>query len=135
MLSLEGLGLAEIQAAAAGVELPGLLLHGAFPELWSQPAIKTGDFQRSYVNTYLERDQRSLQQVGNLLQFERFLRACALRSGQLLNRAELARDGGPLPGVPRTTPLPPGQRRRSHAPDRTDQKLVACTAHALALRW
>ena len=108
VLSLEGLGLAEIQAAAAGVELPGLLLRGAFPELWSQPAINAGDFQRSYVNTYLERDRRSLQQVGNLLQFERFLRACALRSGQLLNRAELARDGGPHPGVPRTTPLPPG---------------------------
>ena len=46
------------------------------------------------MSTYLERDLRSLQQVDNLLQFERFLRACALRSGQLLNRAELARDVG-----------------------------------------
>jgi len=69
-------------------------LRGGFPELWSQPAINAGDFHRSYVSTYLERDLRSLQQVGNLLQFERFLRACALRSGQLLNRAELARDVG-----------------------------------------
>ncbi|MEB3331361.1 MAG: DUF4143 domain-containing protein [Synechococcaceae cyanobacterium] len=37
---------------------------------------------------------RSLLQVGNLHDFERFLRACALRSAQLLNRAELARDVG-----------------------------------------
>ena len=94
VLSLEGLGLTEIQAAAPGVELPEIMLRGGFPELWSQPAINAGDFHRSYVSTYLERDLRSLQQVGNLLQFERFLRACALRSGQLLNRAELARDVG-----------------------------------------
>lgn len=94
VLSLEGLGLAEIQAAAPGVQLPEILLRGGFPELWSQPTINAGDFHRSYVSTYLERDLRSLQQVGNLLQFERFLRACALRSGHLLNRAELARDVG-----------------------------------------
>ena len=94
VLSLEGLGLAEIQAAAPGVELPEIMLRGGFPELWSQPAINAGDFHRSYVSTYLGRDLRSLQQVGNLLEFERFLRACALRSGQLLNRAELARDVG-----------------------------------------
>jgi len=32
--------------------------------------------------------------VGSLRDFERFLRACALRSGQLLNLADLARDVG-----------------------------------------
>jgi len=46
------------------------------------------------VATDLERDLRSLLQVSNLHDFERFLRACALRSAQLLNRAELARDVG-----------------------------------------
>lgn len=94
VLSLEGLTLAEIQAASPGADLLTVLLRGGFPELWANPAIEVGDFHRSYVSTYLERDLRSLQQVGHLLQFERFLRACALRSGQLLNRAELARDVG-----------------------------------------
>lgn len=94
VVNLHGLSLAEILGAAPQSTLPQILLRGSFPELWSQPAIEAGDFHRSYVSTYLERDLRSLQQVGNLQQFERFLRASALRSGQLLNRAELARDVG-----------------------------------------
>lgn len=94
ILSLEGLGLAEILSAVPQASTTGILLRGGFPELWSQPAIAISDFHRSYVATYLERDLRSLQQVGNLQQFERFLRACALRSAQLLNKAELARDVG-----------------------------------------
>jgi hypothetical protein len=44
------------------------------------------------VATYLERDLRSQLQVGNLRDFERFLRAAALRTSQLLNRADMARD-------------------------------------------
>ena len=76
---------------------PPVLARGSFPELWSRPEIAAGEFHLSYVSTYLERDLRSLQQVGNLQQFERFLRASALRSGQLLNRAELARS--PLVGA------------------------------------
>ena len=49
---------------------------------------------RSYVATYLERDLRSQMRVGSLRDFERFVRAAALRSAQLLNKAELARDAG-----------------------------------------
>jgi predicted AAA+ superfamily ATPase len=51
-------------------------------------------FLDSYIATYLERDVRQVLNVGNLRDFERFMRACALRSGQLLNRSELARDIG-----------------------------------------
>jgi hypothetical protein len=46
------------------------------------------------VATYLERDLRSQLQVSSLHDFERFVRAVALRSAQLLNRSELARDVG-----------------------------------------
>jgi hypothetical protein len=48
----------------------------------------------SYVQTYLERDVRSLRQVGDLSQFQMFLRALAARSGQLLNLADISRDLG-----------------------------------------
>lgn len=57
----------------------------------------TCGFRASYVVTYLERDLRSSLNVGSLRDFDRFLRACALRSGQLLNKAELARDVGVSP--------------------------------------
>jgi len=49
---------------------------------------------RSYVATYLERDLRQSLRVTSLRDFERFIRACALRTGQMLNRADLARDVG-----------------------------------------
>ena len=39
-------------------------------------------------------DVRLALRVGSLRDFERFLRACALRSGQLVNLADLARDVG-----------------------------------------
>jgi predicted AAA+ superfamily ATPase len=48
----------------------------------------------SYLQTYLERDVRSLRQIGDLTLFQNFLRALAARSAQLLNLAELARDLG-----------------------------------------
>lgn len=51
-------------------------------------------FLQSYVATYLERDLRQLLEVSSLRDYERFLRASALRSAQLLNRSDLARDIG-----------------------------------------
>jgi hypothetical protein len=51
------------------------------------------------VTTYLERDLRAQLQVGSLRDFERFLRAAALLTGQVLNRAELARDVGISPST------------------------------------
>jgi len=50
--------------------------------------------RQSYVAIYLERDLRQSLQVASLRDFERFIRACALRTGQMLNRADLARDVG-----------------------------------------
>ena len=46
------------------------------------------------MGTYLERDLRSQMRVGSLRDFERFVRAAALLSAQLLNKAELAGDVG-----------------------------------------
>jgi uncharacterized protein len=45
-----------------------------------------------YEQTYLERDVRSLSQVGDLVAFRNLMRLAALRGAQLLNVSELARD-------------------------------------------
>jgi hypothetical protein len=47
-----------------------------------------------YVQTYLERDVRNLTAVQDLGNFQRFLRMCASRNGQLLNLNALANDCG-----------------------------------------
>jgi len=95
---LEGLSYHEIQTdKQRPLNVETFVLRGGFPELHERPETEAFSFYRSYVATYLERDLRMQLQVGNLRDFERFLRACALRTSQLLNRAELARDVGISP--------------------------------------
>lgn len=48
----------------------------------------------AYIQTYLERDVRTLRQVGDLTQFQNFLRVLAARSAQLLSLSNLSRDLG-----------------------------------------
>lgn len=69
-------------------------LRGGYPELKANPRRDFSLWHASYVQTYLERDVRTLRQVGDLTQFHSFLRALAARSAQLLNITDLARDLG-----------------------------------------
>ena len=99
IVELETLSLAEIRAALPQTGLETAIVRGGFPELHANPDIDHVAFYNSYLATYLERDVRSLANVGNLRDFERFLRACALRSANLLNKADLARDVGIAPST------------------------------------
>ncbi len=69
-------------------------LRGGYPELVAHPKRDANLWHASYVQTYLERDVRTLRQVGDLSQFQNFLRALAARSAQLLNLTDVARDLG-----------------------------------------
>jgi hypothetical protein len=71
-----------------------LILRGFYPEIATVPAVDRQLWCSSYITTYLERDIRTLTAVSDLSQFERFLAACATRTGQILNLSELARDLG-----------------------------------------
>jgi predicted AAA+ superfamily ATPase len=99
IVELETLSLAEISAALPDTALETAIVRGGFPELHANHDIDHVAFYNSYLATYLERDVRSLANVGNLRDFERFLRACALRSANLLNKADLARDVGIAPST------------------------------------
>jgi predicted AAA+ superfamily ATPase len=70
------------------------LLRGGYPELVAAPDRDISLWHSSYIQTYLERDVRSLRQVGDLISFQSFLRALAARAGQLLNLTDVARDLG-----------------------------------------
>ena len=69
-------------------------LRGGYPELVANPGRDIHLWHAGYVQTYLERDVRTLRQVGNLSQFQSFLRALAARTAQLLSLSDLARDLG-----------------------------------------
>jgi len=94
VVELEPLSFVEAKTAHPDLTVEQFLVRGGFPELFSNREIDAEGFLRSYVATYLERDLRQLLQVARLRDFERFLRAAALRTAQLLNRADLARDAG-----------------------------------------
>lgn len=47
-----------------------------------------------YVQTYLERDLQTLSAIENLADFRRLMRVASLRSGQVVNQSEMARDAG-----------------------------------------
>jgi len=76
---------------------PTVLVRGQFPELWKRPEILSEDFLRTYLATYLERDVRQILNVTSLRDFERFMRLLAARTGNLLNKTELAKDVGVAP--------------------------------------
>lgn len=73
--------------------LDDLLYQGCYPPLYDR-SLSPGDWIAGYVATYVERDVRQLINVRDLSIFQRFLKMCAARSGQLLNLSSLARDCG-----------------------------------------
>ena len=75
-------------------ELWKRFLRGGYPELVSQPERDVFLWHSSYIQTYLERDVRTLRQVGDLTRYQNFLRVLAARSAQLLNLTDVARDLG-----------------------------------------
>lgn len=70
-----------------------VLLDGGFPEIHLGRVDRTAWFE-SYLATYVERDVRQIQRIVDLTDFDRFVRLCAGRSGQLLNVSSLASDAG-----------------------------------------
>lgn len=100
LVELENLSCAEL-AMTSSEDWPATLARGFFPELWRQPTLSASEFYAAFVATYLERDVRQILNVQSLRDFERFLRSCAARSGQLLNMSDLARDVGIKPQTAR----------------------------------
>ena len=67
--------------------------RGFFPEIVAD-GTDWARFYSSYVRTYLDRDVSKLGQVGDLVQFEKFMISMAARTGRLLNIADVAKDTG-----------------------------------------
>jgi len=70
-----------------------LLFNGFYPPVYDQ-RVNAGLWYRNYIQTYIERDVRQLKNINNLFVFEKFIKLCAGRTGQLLNMANLALETG-----------------------------------------
>jgi predicted AAA+ superfamily ATPase len=69
------------------------LLAGGYPRIFDQK-LDPSDWLASYVATYIERDVRTISNVGDLSTFQRFVELCAGRTSQLLNYSGLSADCG-----------------------------------------
>jgi len=94
VVHLDGLSHAEVATARTDMPITERLLRGGYPRAHALPAADVPDFMRSVVADHLVRDLPGQLRVDSVHDFERFLRAAALRTARLLNKAELAREVG-----------------------------------------
>ncbi|MBC9868961.1 MAG: AAA family ATPase, partial [Opitutae bacterium] len=73
--------------------LDEVLFAGSYPPIFDR-GVSPVDWYPRYVQTYIDRDVRLIRNIGNLSRFQRFVRLCAGRIGQLLNFSNLAADCG-----------------------------------------
>lgn len=69
------------------------IFNGFYPRLYDK-LIAPDDYYPNYINTYVERDVRSIKQITDLSLFVKFLKMCAGRIGQLLNKSSIAIECG-----------------------------------------
>ncbi|MEE8808148.1 MAG: ATP-binding protein [Lactimicrobium sp.] len=70
-----------------------IIHRGGYPQL-QDPSVDWQIYYSSYVKTYLERDVRQLSAVQDLETFRKFMVACAARTGEMLNYANIANEIG-----------------------------------------
>jgi hypothetical protein len=99
VLNLYTLSRAELLDAGKAIDEESYVFLGGYPEL--HVGADADLWFPAYVATYLERDVRNILRVVDLQDFNRFVRACALRSSQILNYSDIARDTGIAPNTAR----------------------------------
>lgn len=90
-LNLLPLTISEIGTLETDVN--SLIYKGGYPSLYKE-SIEPSKWYANYIRTYVERDVRLIKNIIDFAAFERFLRLCAARVGQLLNMNNLAMEVG-----------------------------------------
>ncbi|MFN7905475.1 MAG: ATP-binding protein [Pseudobdellovibrionaceae bacterium] len=83
----------ELPNQLAKNDLDEQLWTGLYPRIYNEN-LEPHDWLGSYLETYVEKDVRSVLQVENAALFDRFLRLSAGRTGQLLSASSLATEVG-----------------------------------------
>ena len=91
-LNLLPFSLAEL-GTDAGNNPDDFIFKGMYPPLYDQP-FGINKWYANYIHTYIEKDVRQIKNIDNLISFERFVKLCAGRVGQLLNKQNLAIEAG-----------------------------------------
>ncbi len=88
-LSIEELG----QVTSQAQTLEQYLFTGCYPRIYDQK-LNPIKWYQDYIQTYIERDVRLIKNISDLHTFQKFIKLCAGRIGQILNLSSLANDCG-----------------------------------------
>jgi predicted AAA+ superfamily ATPase len=92
VLKLAPFSVGELKSAGLLPDTPDeFLFTGGYPRIYDRQ-IAPVDFYPHYIQTYIDRDIRTMREISNLTRFVRFLKLCAARVGQLLNVSSLANE-------------------------------------------
>lgn len=76
------------------IDLWKTIHRGSYPELYKRADMSWMTFYASYVQTYIERDVRSIVNIKDLGSFANFLISAAARTGNLVNFNQIANEVG-----------------------------------------
>ncbi len=94
VLTLLPLSLAELSDAGMITEtIETLIYKGSYPQAHAQK-VSIERLYSNYLRLYVERDVRQIKNVTDLAIFQKFMRLCAGRVGQILNLTSLGNDCG-----------------------------------------
>ncbi len=93
ILTLLPLSINEMEKNKLLSDVDSTIVQGSYPRLYLESIIPSS-FYPSYIQTYIERDVRQITNVTDLLVFQKFMKLCAARTGQLLNLSEIAMQCG-----------------------------------------
>lgn len=93
LLTLYPFSISEMQSYYPTDNPDTLMLEGFFPRIYDQHQ-NPEKAHANYISTYLERDVRQLIHLKDLMSFQKFLKLCAGRIGQVLNMNGLANEVG-----------------------------------------
>ncbi len=80
-------------ASALPKSLEQLIFKGMYPKAHAEDVL-TPRLYGNYIRAYVERDVRQIKNIADLSMFQKFMRLCAGRVGQLLNVTSLGNDCG-----------------------------------------
>ena len=99
IINLQPLSTHELAKSNQLISIEEYISAGGFPALYADKDVVRKHWYPSYIATYLERDVRNILSVGSLRDFNRFLRAAAIRTAQTLSLSDLSRDVGVAPNT------------------------------------
>ncbi len=93
ILKLLPLTIGELSDSGREFNTDDYLVNGFYPGIYSE-GLNSLKAYRNYYETYVDRDIRQLLQIKELVYFQRFIKLCAGRTGQLFNASSLANEVG-----------------------------------------